>query len=249
MTIGMASTNIQTSLYIFKSKFSDGDTIKRMNKTAVPHKATKANDKRQTILETALQLFRAYGYQAVGIDRVIMESGVAKMTMYKYFVSKNALIEAVLQERDERFRHALERFVAQFSDPAERLRALFLWHHRWFRESSFHGCMFINAVAEFPEAEHPVRQVAIQHKKWLQEYIGSLLLPLLAQDAAERLALQCAMLLDGATIAAQISVNNDAAFLAWSSATGLLQQEGLRIDSGAAFATDGHPEKKKPMPK
>jgi AcrR family transcriptional regulator len=206
-----------------------------MNKTAPSYKGTKLNDKRQSILETALQLFRAYGYQAVGIDRVIMESGVAKMTMYKYFASKNALIEAVLQERDERFRRSLKRFVALFSDPAERLRALFLWHHRWFREPSFHGCMFINAVAEFPEEEHPVRQVAIQHKQWLQSFIGSLLAPMLATELAERLALQCAMLLDGATIAAQISVNNDAAFLAWRSAAGLLQQEGVSVDSGMAF--------------
>lgn len=208
-----------------------------MNRTAPSSKEIRANDKRQTILETALRLFCAYGYQAVGIDRVILESGVAKMTMYKYFASKNTLIAAVLQERDERFLWSLEHFVAQCSEPAERLRALFLWHHRWFRESSFHGCMFINAVAEFPEEEHPVRQVAIQHKKRLQEYIASLFAPLLAEDAAQRLALQCAMLLDGATIAAQISVNNDAAFLAWRSATGLLQQEGLRIDSGAAFTT------------
>ncbi|GHT94736.1 TetR family transcriptional regulator [Betaproteobacteria bacterium] len=206
-----------------------------MKKTAPPQQENKPNDKRQIILEAALRLFRAYGYQAVGIDRVILESGVAKMTMYKYFASKNALIAAVLQERDARFRRALTHFVAQCPEPAERLRALFLWHHRWFQEPSFHGCMFINAVAEFPEAEHPVRQVAILHKKRLQEYMVSLLAPLLAEEAAERLALQCAMLLDGATIAAQISVNHDAAFLAWRSATGLLRQEGLRIDSGAAF--------------
>jgi AcrR family transcriptional regulator len=207
-----------------------------MNKIAPSHRVTKRDDKRQIILETALQLFRADGYQAVGIDRVILESGVAKMTMYKYFTSKNALIEAVLQERDKRFRQSLKRFVVKFSEPAERLRALFLWHHRWFREPSFHGCMFINAVAEFPEEDHLVRQVSIQHKKWLREFIGSVLTPLLAEDVAERLALQCAMLLDGATIAAQISDNNAAAFLAWCSATGLLQLEGLHIDPGAAFA-------------
>jgi AcrR family transcriptional regulator len=209
-----------------------------MNKTASSHRETRGNDKRQTILETALQLFCACGYQAVGIDRVIMESGVAKMTMYKYFASKNTLIEAVLQEQDERFRRSLEHFVAQFSDPEERLRALFLWHHRWFREASFHGCMFINAVAEFPETDHPVRQAAIRHKQWLQSFIGMLLASLLTLDAAKRLALQCAMLLDGATIAAQISANNAAAFLAWRSAAGLLQQEGLRIDPGAAFDPD-----------
>jgi AcrR family transcriptional regulator len=194
-----------------------------------------ANAKRQDILETALRLFQTHGYQAVGINCVIEESGVAKMTMYKHFASKDALIEAVLQERDRRFRHALGRFVARFPDFPQRLRAVFLWHHRWFCEPAFHGCMFINAAVEFPDPGHPARQVAIAHKGWLKTYVGALLAERLAVPAAERLAPQYAHLLDGATVAAQLSGDPAAAFLAWSAAVSLLRQEGVAIEPGEAF--------------
>ncbi|MDR2365520.1 MAG: TetR/AcrR family transcriptional regulator [Zoogloeaceae bacterium] len=204
-----------------------------MNNAAPPR--APANAKRQDILETALRLFQTNGYQAVGINCVIEESGVAKMTMYKYFASKDALIEAVLQERDTRFRQALEQFVARFPDPPQRLRAVFLWHHRWFCEPTFHGCMFINAAVEFPDPGHPARQVALTHKTWLKTYVGALLAALLTTKVAERLALQCARLLDGATVAAQLSGDPAAAFLAWNAVVSLLRQEGVAIEPGEAF--------------
>ncbi|MDR1889890.1 MAG: TetR/AcrR family transcriptional regulator [Zoogloeaceae bacterium] len=225
-----------------------------MKKTALPRKRDNAIDKRQMILETALKLFQTEGYRAVGIDRVIAESGVAKMTMYKHFASKNALIAAVLQARDERFRQGLTQFVARFSDPVDRLRALFLWHHHWFQSPSFHGCMFINALAEFSDPEHPARQAAACHKTWLKTFIDTLLTPLLeASDPAsnaktrQRLALQYALFLDGATVAAQLAHpsctvqcgegggEHAAAFLVWQAAVGLLRQEGLKIEPGDVF--------------
>jgi len=193
------------------------------------------SDKRRVVLDAALGLFRAYGYHAVGIDRVIAESGVAKMTMYKYFPSKNALIEAVLNERDQRFRQSLVEFVDCFSDPRDRLRALFLWYHRWFNEPSFNGCMFINAVAEFPELNNSIRQASIKHKALIQAFIETILNPMLAKDISQRLADQFLQLLDGATIAAQVAGVSTAAFLAWRSAVGLLLLEGIPIDLGTSF--------------
>lgn len=192
------------------------------------------NEKRQIVLDAAAALFRAYGYRAVGIDRIIAESGVAKMTMYKYFPSKNALIEAVLNERDQCLRQSMVDFSAACDDPRDKLRSLFLWHHRWFHEPSFNGCMFINAVAEFPEPGNPIRQVSIAHKAQLESWIAANLEPLLGADAG-RLAAQLSQLLDGATIGAQMAGADTAAFLAWRSAVGLLRQEGVAIEAGAPF--------------
>jgi AcrR family transcriptional regulator len=192
------------------------------------------SDKRQIVLDAALALFRAYGYRAVGIDRIIAESGVAKMTMYKYFPSKNALIEAVLSEHDQCLRQSMMAGSDAFADPKDRLRALFLWHHRWFHEPSFNGCMFINAVAEFPEPGNSIRQVSIGHKARIESSMAAILAPLLGADAA-RLAAQMSQLLDGATIGAQMAGADTAAFLAWRSAVGLLRQEGVPIEAGAPF--------------
>ena len=193
------------------------------------------SDKRQLVLETALNLFRAHGYHAVGIDRVLAESGVAKMTMYKYFPSKNALIEAVLNEQDLRFRRSLLEFVNGVDDPREKFRALFLWHHCWFKEDSFNGCMFINAVAEFPEINSSIRQASINHKALIRDFIESILKQVLATDISQRLSAQFSQLLDGATIAAQVAGDRMAAFLAWRSAVGLLLLEGVQIEIGNAF--------------
>ena len=75
---------------------------------------TKAtSDARQRILETADRLFYAEGVRAVGIDRIIAESGVAKVTLYAHFPSKDDLILAVLQYREERF-------MALFAEAMER---------------------------------------------------------------------------------------------------------------------------------
>lgn len=193
------------------------------------------SDKRQIILETALTLFRAHGYHAVGIDRVIAESAVAKMTMYKYFPSKNALIEAVLSERDKRFRASLVEFVNRFNDAGNKIRAIFLWHHRWFKESTFNGCMFINAVAEYPELNNSIRQESVKHKKLIQDFIESTISPILPKDISNRLAAQFAQLLDGATIAVQIAGDGMAAFVAWRTAVSLLKLEGIEIDLGSPF--------------
>lgn len=193
------------------------------------------SDKRQLVLETALTLFRAHGYHAVGIDRVLAESGVAKMTMYKHFPSKNALIEAVLNERDLRFRGSLLEFVNGVDDPREKFRALFFWYHCWFKEDSFNGCMFINAVAEFPEIGSSIRQASINHKALIQDFIGSILNQVLTTEIAQRLSVQFSQLLDGATIAAQVTGDCMAAFLAWRSAVGLLLLEGVQIELGNSF--------------
>lgn len=193
------------------------------------------SDKRQIILETALTLFRAHGYHAVGIDRVIAESSVAKMTMYKYFPSKNALIEAVLSERDKGFRASLVEFVNRSSDPSNKIRAIFLWHHRWFKESTFNGCMFINAVAEYPELNNSIRQESIKHKELIQNFIESTISPILPQNIAHRLSAQFAQLLDGATISVQIAGDGMAAFVAWQTAVSLLKLEGIAIDLGSPF--------------
>jgi AcrR family transcriptional regulator len=193
------------------------------------------SDKRQLILETALILFQRYGYHAIGIDRVIAESGVAKMTMYRYFPSKNDLIEAVLNERDQRFRYALVEFVDNIDDPREKLRALFLWHYRWFKETSFNGCMFINAVAEFPELNNSIRQASIKHKMLVQSFIESILNLVLTVEIAQRLSAQFSQLLDGAIIAAQVMGDYLSAFMAWRSAVGLLRLEGVHVELGNSF--------------
>ncbi|MDR3351582.1 MAG: TetR/AcrR family transcriptional regulator [Zoogloeaceae bacterium] len=186
------------------------------------------NDKQQRILDTALALFRAHGYRMVGIDRILAESGVAKMTLYKYFPAKDALIRAVLEARDQDFCQSLAAFVATFPAPEEKLGAVFLWHEQWFRSDAFNGCMFINAAAEFPDPGHPARQIVSGHKRRIQGMLADVLAARLDdEESAAHLAAQLSLLLDGAIIAAQTTANSDAARLAWHAATTLLHAAGI----------------------
>ncbi len=189
------------------------------------------SEKHITILNTAMKLFAAYGYHAVGIDRIIAESGVAKMTMYKYFPTKTSLILDVLKERDRRFRDSLFAFADGFEPPTEKLQAVFTWHDRWLNEPSFNGCMFINAAAEYPDIHDEVHRIAIAHKQAIQDYLQAIVAKPLKKLRAQQLAAQLSQLLDGAIVAAQVMGDNNAALTAWRTASILLKAEKLEPDS------------------
>ena len=69
------------------------------------------SEKKQDILTAAGKLFNEYGFVNVGVDKIISESQVAKMTFYKYFPSKSDLIEACLIERDKLVRDGVLRSI------------------------------------------------------------------------------------------------------------------------------------------
>src|ERR1700742_2427242 len=100
------------------------------------------NIKRQDILNTATRLFAEHGYHAVGIDRIIKESGVAKMTLFRNFETKNELISEVLANRAHQALTSMTQAVGSKNTPIKRLQELFSWHERWFRSRDFSGCMF-----------------------------------------------------------------------------------------------------------
>lgn len=179
--------------------------------------------KREALVNKATELFAKGGYTAIGIDRIIAEAGVAKMTMYKHFPSKQQLILAVLKERDKAFRAALMTYTEQHSTPLDKLKAVFAWHNEWFNREDFSGCMFINASAEFQEATTDIHQAAAHHKQKLIQYLESLLLETYP-NSAKKLAAQLNMLLDGAIVAAQVTGNLTAAREVWEVAECLLEQ-------------------------
>jgi len=184
-------------------------------------------DTRQLLLDTAERLFYAHGYHAVGIDRIVAESGVSKMTLYKHFPSKDALIAAVLERRDAAFRASLETFVASFDSARERLEAVFVWHERWFNEPTFNGCMFISAAAEYPAPDDPIHLAAKAHKEAIRKKIKDIVSPLADEATAERLAAQVLLLLEGAIVTALVLGEKDSPRIAWQATQAILMQAEL----------------------
>jgi AcrR family transcriptional regulator len=120
---------------------------------------------RERILTTAYRLFTRRGIRAVGTDEVIAVSGVARATLYRHFPSKNDLVLAVLQRREELWTLGLVEQQSRLrgETPEEQLLAIFDVFHDWFQKrEDFDGCSFINVLIELGAA-HPAGQASIQY--------------------------------------------------------------------------------------
>lgn len=128
---------------------------------------------RQRILETALKLFYAEGVRAVGIDRIISESGVAKMSFYRHFPSKTDLVCAFLNERHIRWMTWMRvRFEALSARKTHKLPVVADVLNEWFSTKDFHGCAFINILAETTAENTRERAIARAHKQDLQAFLA-----------------------------------------------------------------------------
>lgn len=159
-----------------------------------------ASQKRDQLIDTALRLFACHGYRATGIDTILAEAGVAKMTLYHHFKSKDELIVAALQRRDSEWR---EWFIGQVtkraSTPRQRLLAIFEVLEEWFRNKGYHGCSFGQAATEFRDPKHSVHKMAREHKQHMLAWFRELAAAAGAKDP-ESLAQQISLLFEGAII-------------------------------------------------
>jgi AcrR family transcriptional regulator len=158
---------------------------------------------RERLLETASRLFYERGFQAVGVDQISAESGVAKMTLYRHFPSKDDLVVAYLERSEEMFCDWFERALATEREPRDKLIAVFTALSALARSAHCLGCTFQVSAAEYPDPRHPAHRVAVAHKQELR-----LRLELLAKQAGLRdpstLADQLLLLMDGTWVAARM---------------------------------------------
>ncbi|VTR78549.1 TetR/AcrR family transcriptional regulator [Cellulomonas hominis] len=156
------------------------------------------------ILAAASRLFYADGIRAVSADRVIAAAEVSKVTFYRHFPAKDALVVAYLTAIAAAERAALDAARAEHpGDPAAVLRA---YADALGREScapGFRGCPFINAAAEYADAGHPVRAVVAEHRRWMVATAAGLLAELGVPDP-EDTAEELVILRDGAMVAGYV---------------------------------------------
>ena len=161
-------------------------------------------EKRQQIVETAYALFKRHGFHATGIDRVIAEANVARMTMYRNFPSKEDLIVEVLRFRMQRFEAQLDRLEERAAKPQQKIGTIVDWYARWFHRGDFHGCLFAHALAEYGEPGHPVFDAVAAQKLGLRQRLHRILDTVMPKEKAESTAGAIVMLLEGATLLAQM---------------------------------------------
>ncbi|HYG90298.1 MAG TPA: TetR/AcrR family transcriptional regulator [Azospirillum sp.] len=130
---------------------------------------------RERILETAGELFYREGMRAVGIDTIIARSGVAKMSLYRNFASKDDLICAYLEDTEGKFWSWWEGVTARHpGDARAQMKALFSALGKWTAHPKFRGCPFINTMVEFRDTDHPGRAIAERHTRAVRERLRGL---------------------------------------------------------------------------
>ena len=152
---------------------------------------------RERILLAAHDLFYREGIRATGIDRVIAESGVAKLSFYRHYPSKNDLVLAFLEHRHAHWMAWFENALARHGG---RPQALVPALAEWFGSDGFRGCAFINSVGELGETLPQVNELTRRHKADMARAIARLLPP---TSRRRLLATDLATAVDGAIIHAQ----------------------------------------------
>ena len=187
---------------------------------------------RERIDQTVYELFSRNGIRAVGVDTISARSGVAKMTLYRHYPSKDDLALAFLRRREELWtRSWLQQEVERRARaPAERLLAVFDVFDKWFRRSDFEGCSFVKVLLEHGDPGHPVRRAAEAHIETIRAFLRQLAADAGVRDA-DAFARQLQMVMMGSIVAAHAG-DRDAARRAKDVALLLLARAGIRTGKG-----------------
>jgi AcrR family transcriptional regulator len=180
-------------------------------------------DAKQRLIEAADRLFYAEGSRAVGIDRVITESGVAKMTLYTHYRSKDDLILAVLQHREHVFTSSLlELIKLHDASTHDRLNSFFLSLKDWFESPGFRGCAFINAAIETPNPNHSTAIFVREAKRRFASLLQSQIELAIGAEASQ-ITPAISLLVEGAIVTAVIENSPNAAEIAHHAARLLVE--------------------------
>jgi len=155
------------------------------------------------VFQTAARLFYQHGYRAIGVDTIAAESGIGKMTLYRHYPSKDDLIVAYLKDSNDVFWNNFEQITKDSPTPREKLLAFFQSLQDYVKTPECYGCPFLNVATEYPEADYPGHQVALEHKQSVRTRFRQL-----AKQAGatkpEVLADQLFLLMDGAYMASRM---------------------------------------------
>lgn len=167
---------------------------------------------RERLVHAAIEFIYLHGFQALGVDQILARTGVSKTTFYKHFESRDDLLVAAIQTRDQwemaSFNTAVQKLAKD--DPRAQLLAIFDVLDFWFNSPDYHGCQFINAASEFPNPHDPVHVVAADRKRKSREEFRDLAVAAGIADP-ETFADQYTALVEGTLVMRQIHGRNDAA--------------------------------------
>lgn len=173
---------------------------------------------RDRLIATARQLFTRHGASNVGINEVTDAAGVARMTLYNNFPSKDALIVAVYEEMTREELQAIGDIDTSGRSEEERILAVFDHFDRSEHIDGYRGCAFIHASSQPSDASGPIYSIVHSYKRALRDHIVRLLDP-----GRTELADQLLLLMDGAVTEAYLQGVSDPISMAKRAATLLIR--------------------------
>ncbi|OWO80568.1 TetR family transcriptional regulator [Photorhabdus luminescens] len=195
---------------------NDRSTMKNMEGEQAPNI-------RENMLDVVEELIYTRGITATGIDLITRTTGSSRKTIYRYFGTKEGLIEEVLRRRDERWMQWFISSLAEYKTPKEKLLNIFLVLQRWFASDDFRGCAFINTSGERPNPDDPVRIIAKEHKEKVFTYVLSICEEI-SPDSSMDLARKFLLLIEGAITTAHVMNDTHFALEAMNIAKALLNK-------------------------
>ena len=220
--------------------------------TQNPTESAASGSARERLLDAAEALIYAGGIHATGVDAIVKQSGTARKSFYTHFESKDALVAAALERRDERWMNwFITGTLQQGKTAREHLLGMFNVLRDWFASEDFHGCAFLNAAGEIASAEDPIRIVAREHKARLLAFVRTQCDEYAAESGmdarrAAGLSRRWLILLDGAIGVALVSGEADAALDAQTAAEALLDAESAGESSESRKTPSKAPSKRPP---
>lgn len=183
--------------------------------------------KRELLLDTAESIFAKEGFKGISVDRLLREAGVAKMTLYKGFESKNDLIAETLRRRGDRLGAHLERYALNADEsPESQILSVFDAMEDWSKRADFNGCYFINALTEYIASNEEISVLARDYKGRFLDFLKSKCQKLESANP-EDLSRVLLLLIEGAT-ASHMSLGDDDSYALAKN----VAAEILRLHSG-----------------
>ncbi|KQR40151.1 MULTISPECIES: TetR/AcrR family transcriptional regulator [Microbacterium] len=177
------------------------DTTTRTTTTDAPNADApkRPSAARTRLIDSATRLFYEEGIHAVGVDRIIEEAAVTRATLYNQFGGKENLVLAYLRNEDEMLRSMFAEAGAEVTDPAQLVDAVIEGIAADIRLRHTRGCPFINAAAEYPDAEGAVRQLIEEHREWFRSTLQGVA-ELAGLDSPAEIAASLVLLRDAALV-------------------------------------------------
>ncbi len=170
--------------------------------------------KRDEIIKLAFDTFYEHGFHATGVDKLLLQSGISKRTLYKYFPTKEDLIkEAIIFYGQNFFGEMIKNIEAKYKNPTDKILAIFDMKHKKLKSGDYSGCFAINARLEFDGKNKKIESQCSQAGSQVQDFIFKLCKEGKYKNP-KKLAQQIVILLQGATVYAQACRDDKAASVA-----------------------------------